>query len=344
MKIGEAVLFAIVALFISVSMVHSQTETTVNSNVTINVTEPETPASPGGGSSGGGGGGGGGGAGIVFQFTNFSLSKDLIKVRVKQGESVREIITVTNTGTRVITIDRVRVEGVSDFMAVSELTFTLLPGESKNVLIDIFAEEDEPPEAHVGRIIFEGGGLKRVANVIIEVGERSPLFDVSVKLAKTQLIPGENAVAEINVINMGDVDEIDILLYYAIKDFDGNVVAFREESLAIERELKVTRQLNIPLDTEVGSYAFYTRASFGAISAASSEGFKVVHFALAPLVQGKWIFIIVIVIIIVLIVLFVLWKKGLLRFGRVVSKKPVGRVPAVPVERKREERVVYVSK
>src|SRR3989344_4125069 len=95
--------------------------------------------SGGTGGAGGGGGGGGGGA-TTTQTLNFMLDKDLIKVKIKQGETFRETLTVTNTGTKVITISTIRPELVGRFMAINQRSLTLAPGESKEIIIDIFAE------------------------------------------------------------------------------------------------------------------------------------------------------------------------------------------------------------
>ena len=221
-------------------------------------------------------------------------------------------MTVTNTGSQVITIDRIEAEGVGHLMAISQKSFTLLPGRSKEILIDIFAKEDEAPDAYIGRILIEGGGITKVINVIIEVKGKAPLFDVTTKLAKIELIPGENVVADITVINMGDLSNIDILLYYAIKDFDGNVIAFREESLAIKGELTITRQLNIPRDTKFGTYVFYARATYKEIIAASSETFNVGEIALTPPFLKKSsiaYFIIIAILMLIIIILLVRRRK-----------------------------------
>jgi uncharacterized membrane protein len=343
MKIGSRALFLAVVLLLSVSFAFSASEGTVNSNVTINVSDDEVADTP---SAPAIGGGGSGGSGIVFQYSDFSLSKDLIKVKVKQGESIREIIIVTNTGTRVITIDKIKVEDVSDFMAISEKSFTLFPGESKNVLIDIFAKDNEFPDAYTGSILFESESSTKKANVIVEVKERSPLFDISAKLAKTQLIPGENIVAEIIVINMGDLDEIDIVLFYAIKNFEGKVIASRDESLAIKKEIKVTRQLNVPSDIEIGSYVFYAGVTHKEVRAASSEKFEVVDFALSPIVGARvWIYILLIILAIILIVLYFIWKKRKKKKAKRMVVEKEFRVKSVPLVLPRKgNRIVYTNR
>ena len=71
-------------------------------------------------------------------------------------------------------------------------SFFLRAGESVEVAVDIFAAEDEIPDVYAGTIYFRGGGVERHTNLIIEVQEPEPLFDIAIVLERNQYIPGEN--------------------------------------------------------------------------------------------------------------------------------------------------------
>lgn len=305
MKVGGILLILIiiaVASFFSVKLVGFAVEGSVSSDVVID-TSVDTPAP-----SVGGGGGGAGPSGPSY---GFNIDNDLLKVTIKQGETVRKVIKVTNIGNNVITIDKIQPEGVEHLMAISQKSFTLSPGQTKEILIDIFAKEDEVPDAYIGRILISGAGIEKVVNVIIEVKARAPLFDVTTQLAKTRYLPGENIVAEITVINMGDLEEIDIELYYAIKDFEDNILASRIESLAIGNELTITRQLNIPNEVEFGTYVFYVRANYEDVFAAASETFEVEETVFAPIFEeGNLIYVIIIVVLILIIIIFIVFWRS----------------------------------
>ncbi len=240
---------------------------------------------------------GGGGAAAITP--NFEVDKDLIKVLIKTGESKREVIRVINIGGTILNIS-LDLGDLEEFMVVSEESFSLGLGETKIINIDIFAKEEEIPDAYTGRIIVKGNGITKIINVIIEVKERKPLFDVLTNVRNKRVSPEHNVITDIKMINMGDLEHIDVLFYYAIKDFEGNVLTFKEESLFIEKELEIVRKLKVPENLSPGNYIFYSRVSYEEISATSTDVFTVTE---KVKVSNLILFIIVILLIIILIYL-----------------------------------------
>lgn len=215
-----------------------------------------------------GAGGGGGSA----EISNFSVDKDLVKVLIKQGETRREKIKITNRGNRQASF-KVELKGIEKFVALSEDEFSLKPGETRIINLDFFAKDEEIADSYVGRILISSGGLVKSVNVILEIKEKKPLFDVSVDVLDKLISPGKKVQANISIVNLGDLRNIDILLYYALKDYDGNILNFREESLAINKTLSVIREIDTGEYT--GNYVFYAKVYFGNISAASSDNFEI---------------------------------------------------------------------
>lgn len=241
----------------------------------------------------------GGGAPTI---SNFNVDKDLIKVLIKQGETKREIIQVTNTGDTVLNIT-LDLGYLKKFMVISEESFSLEAGESKKINIDIFAKENEVPDAYTGRIIVKGDGITKIINVIIEVKEKKPLFDIWIDVISKKVGAGRNVEANIKMINLGDLEHIDVLFYYAIKDFEGNIITFKEESIAIDRELDITRKLKVPDDLAAGDYIFYSKISYKDISATGADVFSVVKTGKLLSLAIMIILIILIIVIIILIIL-----------------------------------------
>jgi len=271
LKKGKLYFFLILILFIVsfLSISNNLTGRSVNIGTSANIgpaIEPE------GGAVAGGGGGGGT---SLAKKTYFKLDRDLIKVLIKQGESKRETISITNTGNTVLDMN-IEPKLIERFMVISEESFSLDPGEIKLINIDIFAKEDEVPDAYTGKIIIDGDGITKVINVIIEVKERKPLFDVKVDIIEQKLGPGGYVKANIKIINMGDLKPIDILFYYAIKNFDGSILSYKEESLAIDEELNIMRTLKIPEDILSDYYVFYSKVSYEDYSKVPYEYIKAV--------------------------------------------------------------------
>ncbi len=252
------------------------------------------------------------GGGVSTITTGFTLNRDLIKVLVKQGESEREIVIIKNLGSTSLDIV-FELDELRKFMAVSEESFTLIGKSSKSIFIDIFAKEAEPPEAYTGRIIVKDNtGATKIINIIIEIKERKPVFDVRVDLLSKEVSAGRKIKARFNVVNFGDLENIDILLYYSIRDFEGNLLSFKEESVLIKDKLNIVRELRIPKDTLVGDYVFYLKASYGNITASATDSFKVTEKRLISTFLILFIILSIVIILLILMVFKILnhYKKG----------------------------------
>jgi len=206
------------------------------------------------------------------------INKDLIKVKIKQGENYREIIEINNTNNYNRNITLIPDENIKKFMIINEENFILAPEESKLIFIDIFAKDEEIRDIYTGRITARGErGETKIINVIIEIKERKPLFDMIVNLISKEVAPGRDVRAKIKISNLGDLNHMDISIYSAIKDFNGNVFSFKEESIAIDKELEIIRSLRVPKDIPFGMYMFYSRVDYKNISASSTDTFEVIE-------------------------------------------------------------------
>jgi hypothetical protein len=260
---------------------------------------------------------GGGGGAVTLEA--FSVDRTLIKILIKQGESARELIEIKNNLDSVLNL---QIESsLKKFMVISEENFSLAPKESKRIYVDIFAKEDEIPEAYTGKITITGNGESKIINLILEIKERKPLFDVSVDVISKKVPIEGNVKAKLKVSNLGDLNNIDIYLYYAIKDFDGHILSFKEENVAIDKELTVTRTLAVPSTASLGDYVFYFKASYDNISASSTESFEVVEKEAISLFLILLMICVVLIFIVLIFVIASLWRlRHHLREGRIERK------------------------
>jgi hypothetical protein len=206
---------------------------------------------------------------------NFSLDKEVIKFSLKQGENDHEVLIITNTGNTELNIF-LEVSNLDKFIVLSEENFLLKAGESKNVRIDIYAKENIFADSYIGKIIVRGSDIKKTTTILLEIKEKNPLFDIGISLLNKQVIPGEKLKSNIQITNMGDLENIDLLLYLSIKDLEGKTIDYREESIAIEKELNLFRSITVP-NLPKGKYIVYSRVSYLNISASSSEVFEVLE-------------------------------------------------------------------
>jgi len=129
------------------------------------------PDDGGSGGSGGGSGGassssGGGGTSTV------SIDVNSITASVTQSETSKEIIKITNDGTRNLTIT-LTASGISGYVSFSSNSFIIPPGETKSITIS-FSPGDKAPGTYSGTISIKSGTtLLKTLSASMDVKEKA---------------------------------------------------------------------------------------------------------------------------------------------------------------------------
>jgi len=237
-----------------------------------------------------------GGPGKVI-ISNFKLDKTFFSVEMKKGEHYQEQIIITNTGTKNLTINISST--LEKYIFPAEESFILKVGEIKNIKFDIYVSEKEKADVYIGKINFNSKNIKKSVNVVLDIKEKAPLFDIKTIVSKKYILPGGKVTAKIIILNLGDLKNIDVELEYHITDFDNKIYSSKKESLAINDSFKGEVFLETPKDIKVGKYLFYSKVNYGEISAASYDTFSII--------KETFFFIIVIILsIFILITLLII--------------------------------------
>lgn len=218
---------------------------------------------------------GGGGGGATTTGT-LRVDKSQITAKLTPGSIKTEEITITNLGRNVISV---KIDNLfQDFVVRGEDIVILNPGESKTVPLHIIARVDITPSFYLGKIIVSSGSVKKEIIMVLEVESKGALLDVGVKIEKShkEVLPGEDVLAEIKLLNFGDGGRKDIFLEYVIEDHNGNEIAKEQESLAIETQINFLKRISIPERTPSGKYFLYTKVTYDEQIAIGSDGFEVV--------------------------------------------------------------------
>jgi len=244
----------------------------------------ETPGGGGDGGSGssGGGGGGGGGSGAgggKLTVLDFATDKKTIKVVLKQGQTKEETLTIKNTGTEVLDITTY-LQTLKAFIfspTLEEIRTTLNPNEEQTLNLIFGAEESLKPDVYTGEIKVRGGAIEKIVGTIIEVESAKPLFDVDVEVLPEykSIFPGDDVFIDVSLFNIRGFGRVDVFLEYSIRDFQGNVIAKEEETVAVETQAKFTRELLVPSDIGPGVYVASVKVTFEDSVGISSDVFEV---------------------------------------------------------------------
>ncbi len=225
----------------------------------------ETPVTPVTTPSGGGGGGS-----TFIEQNNFTLSpkiyqRTIILNRIEFGEI--EIYNERNTETTF----SIGVESVGNIISILNSTIRLNPGETKKAKFRI----DSPTSTgiYTGKIIVTAGATRREIPVIINVRTEKSLFDITLSIPKSDKIvnSGEDLKMQINLLQMGVKENMDVQLNYLIKDFNGKVYLTESETIAVYNQKSFTKQFNTK-DFVNGDYVVGVELIYpGGVAVASSQ-------------------------------------------------------------------------
>ncbi|MEA3399462.1 MAG: hypothetical protein U9R00_03065 [Patescibacteria group bacterium] len=260
--------------------------------------------------TGGGGGGGGGDTStsedseiIAPIGADFDVNPKLMIVEMKKGTYYSKIITVTNNGSLDLNIGMV-ITSLDNFVFPQIKSLFLEPGESQQVIFDIYVSKRTFSDVYVGKILFLSPGLQRSTDMVLDIDEKDALFDIRTDVLKKYINPGGRIRANVSIINFGSLRNFDVELEYKILGFDEEVYTIKKEDFAINHTYNNIFFLDVPRKLNVGNYVFYTQVRYpnGNVSASSFDTFTVERISLIA-----WI--ILIIIIIILMYLAYRWYK-----------------------------------
>lgn len=247
------------------------------------------------GSSGGGGGGGGGPLLNVTDVKGFvSGSPKEIAVNVIIDKEQEKILTISNNGLNALVL-KVSSSGFDDEVKF-EKSITLNPGESKEFKVKIKANKKGVIS---GRIIFiYSENIVLEIPVIVNTRTENFLFDAGIVISDLyrRIKPGDVLKAQVNLLQVGPKDKVDVTATYQIKDFYGKVYHEESETFYVldSKELVKSFPTN---ELPVGKYIIAMEIVYPGAFATSSAQFSVVDSG----ITSKMLYLIMIGLVFVVI-------------------------------------------
>ncbi len=258
--------------------------------------------------------GGGGGAVVVDEPDGFSIDKDIMRVKIKEGASFKTPIKITSLGENSQNI-QINVHGLEGLITVSDKFFVLEGREERVIDVDFFSFNELDPGVYTGKITITNGKEIKEVLITFEIKSEVILFDVSLDIPEgyRELLSGEELLAQLTLFNLDDVKGANVSIEYQIKDFFGNVLYSEEENVLID-SAKVTfvRNFKISSDVEKGDYVLAVKVRYNHSFATASEIFHVVK---------KGINFIYVALVLIGLAILALWlRKGKNKIIRVVRR------------------------
>jgi hypothetical protein len=107
--------------------------------------------------------------------------------------------------------------------------------------------------------------------------EGEPLFDIKVFLDEesNEVYIGEKVKSNIVMYNFGTLKPVDVLLECALEDFEKNKLDYFDETLAVDLQTSINRELRFPEDTLEGTYILSCYLTYENETISSSELIRV---------------------------------------------------------------------
>lgn len=276
--------------------------------ISVGQITPGVEPPPAGTGEEGGTGGGGAGGGITVQ-EGFEITQTLIIAKVTKGEPSQEKITISNIGKTNLTFN-LSVESVGKYVFPAEKIFTINSGQTKDIILNIYVSESEKINFSQGKINVQSKSTIKSADIILDIRDKTALFDLRTTLLRKILFQGQKAFADIKVLNLGDLKNIDVELEMSLIDENKNVYDIKKEMFAINDSYEGKFFLTIPKEINLGNYIFHSKVSYKNVTAESYDTFEVmkmfIDFALI-------VFYLMIAIVLVLITLVSIVLRNKLR-------------------------------
>lgn len=233
----------------------------------------EEAAAAGGGEGGGGGGGGGVAKPTEEEIKEFdfiiSPSSAKFKIIIKKG--AKKTFTIVNKGTANL-IGTIKIIGVDKFISLSDYSFDIGVGESK----DIYAEiTTDLIGIFTGSIRFNAAGITKIVPIIIEVETEKALFDVNmdIPMQYKRIKKGQDLRVQITLFNVME-NKVDVYVTYLIKDLKGNLLLEESETFMVDRQKSYTKKF-YTRKLRSGNYVAVIEVRYANSYAVSSQMFEI---------------------------------------------------------------------
>ncbi|MBM3230618.1 LamG domain-containing protein [Candidatus Pacearchaeota archaeon] len=255
------------------------------------------PSSGGTGSSSGGGSGGGGESAIAS--TSSTNASTVIRGRdgaafleVPQGLSFSLFVDVQTTRTFTLKNERstplsltISSEGLEEYLSV-EGPITLAGGEEREITIQLKGVKEG---LLTGMLVASDGSSSARIPVVLNVRSENFLFDASIVVRSEGKIvmQGDGLKAQINLLQVGPQQKVDVITTYIIKDFSGKVYLEETETFYVLKAKDFIKEFDTSQLPE-GTYILGLEIQYPGAFATSSAQFEVVSPSLlsSPLLFG----------------------------------------------------------
>ena len=203
-----------------------------------------------------------------------NLDPDAMSVGLLVGEEEEREITVENLGESTKVISLSTTGEIGDYV---EFNKTIVVGTLDKETFKIKIRGAEKGLL-TGSLVFESGGLKKVLPIVINVRTENFLFDVEVSLLDKTVILGDMLKTQVNLLQVGPKEKVDVVANYLIKDFEGNKYLEEHETFFVLEAKDYVKEFSSE-NLDPGKYVVGLEIVYPGAFATSSAQFEVTEKA-----------------------------------------------------------------
>jgi len=207
------------------------------------------------------------------------VNEDLIQVSLKQGEAKRREITITNYKESEQFVEFVLSDNLKGLIFISENNSTIRAKQDKVINLTFISLEDTKTGVYVGDFEIKTNSESGKISLIQIVESTAALSDVNLEIPRKykRLFLGEELLLELDLINLGETETIEVLLKYFIKDFNGDTIINEEEVVVVDTRVAHSKFFYLPSTIDFGDYLVIVQLEYADTSAYSSNNFEIVR-------------------------------------------------------------------
>ena len=237
---------------------------------------------------------------VLAEEDAFKVDNVLLKLSIKQEDSVSKTIKITNTAD---SRQDFSISSDLDLVSFQDKEFSLDAGESKTIELQLTAQAEAG--VYTGTLLISSNLQTIEIPIILEIETKEVLFDINLNIPPEyyNVQAGEQIIIETNVFNLENLGLKTIEMSYLVRDFQGNTIFSEQENLVVENNMLTTKIISLPENTEKGEYVLIVMAKYSDSVGTSSYFFRISKKRASNFVEENMQTIMILFMIIIIVVI-----------------------------------------
>ncbi len=175
------------------------------------------------------------------------------------GDEFNKTILIKNNQEKDLTVE-LELIGFQNYCYIDSSYYTLNSDETKSLTLKFKIPENAKEEVLIGRIKIKGQNtdLTYIVTIILNVQERTPLFNVELEVPSKDIVDLEKITTIITIVKeLESIGLLEGMLSISLLDNQGNVIFSTKEGVSSLGDIVLERDFDLMEELKDGDYYFY---------------------------------------------------------------------------------------